>query len=229
MPHASDPKQMDVTISDQFLDLKLDGLVLLPDQPIGFVLFAHGSGSSRSSPRNIQVAKILAEAGIATLLFDLLTPSESNDRKNVFNIALLSERLIIATRWIKMQSFFEQNKLGFFGASTGAAAALLAAARLGNSVAGIVSRGGRPDLVPNYQLSQVVAPALLIVGEQDEYVLDWNRNAIPLIRRSKLTVIPGATHLFEEPGALEKVALAARQFFVRCFKEKELERMINLQ
>ena len=229
MPNAKVIKQLDVTITDQFLDFKLDGLMMLPENPIGFVLFAHGSGSSKSSPRNIQVAKTLAEGGIATLLFDLLTPVESNDRKNVFNIAMLSERLIIATRWIKMQSFFQQNKIGFFGASTGAAAAFLAGARLGNGVAGIVSRGGRPDLVPNYQLSHVVAPALLIVGEQDEYVLDWNRNATPLIHRSKLLVIPGATHLFEEPGALEKVAEASKQFFIRCFKEKELERMTNLQ
>lgn len=181
----------------------------------GVVAFAHGSGSSRLSPRNRQVATVLNEAGFATLLFDLLTPREEVDRANVFDIPLLAQRLVAATHWLRRQPETARLALGYFGASTGSAAALLAAAELGAVVGAVVSRGGRPDLAQP-RLGEVLAPVLLIVGGADADVLELNREAQRQLRcESELTVVPGATHLFEEPGALDRVAGLAVDWFTR--------------
>jgi len=181
----------------------------------GVVVFAHGSGSSRLSPRNRAVAGALNESGFATLLFDLLTPREELDRANVFDIPLLAERLLAATRWLSRQSETANLTVGYFGASTGSAAALLAAAELGTGVRAIVSRGGRPDLA-RARLAEVTAPVLLIVGGADTQVLALNREAQRALRcESELAVVPGASHLFEEPGALDRVARLAIDWFAR--------------
>lgn len=232
MPSAirsSETRKFEVIISDPKMDVILDGTVILPENPIGFVVFAHGSRSSRKSPRNLSVARTLANSRIASVLFDLLTVEEAESRSNVFNIGLLTERLMAATRWLKLQSFSENKNIAFFGASTGGSAALMAGARLGDSIAAVVSRGGRPDLVPNSQLMKIKSPVLLLVGALDESVLSWNRKSQSLIPRSKLIVIEGASHLFEEEGALEKMANEAVAWFAHCFRDKELEKMINLQ
>jgi len=185
----------------------------------GVVAFAHGSGSSRLSPRNAQVARALNEAGFATLLFDLLTAREEVDRTNVFDIPLLATRLVAATRWLRRQPETSQLAVGYFGASTGSAAALLAAAELRADVCAVVSRGGRPDLA-EARLGEVVAPVLLIVGGADAAVLELNREAQrQLCCESKLTVVPGASHLFEEPGALEAVARLAVDWFTQHLGE----------
>ncbi|MGD0452249.1 MAG: phosphoribosyltransferase family protein [Solirubrobacteraceae bacterium] len=185
----------------------------------GVVAFAHGSGSSRLSPRNRQVARALNEAGFATLLLDLLTPREELDRANVFDVALLAQRLVAATHWLRRQPETAQLALGYFGASTGSAAALLAAAELRAGVSAVVSRGGRPDLAQE-RLAEVVAPVLLIVGGADEAVLALNREAQRRLRcESELVVVPGATHLFEEPGALDRVAVHAIDWFTRHLGE----------
>jgi putative phosphoribosyl transferase len=181
----------------------------------GAVAFAHGSGSSRLSPRNREVAGALNEAGFATLLFDLLTPHEENDRANVFDIPLLAQRLVAATRWLRRQPETARLALGYFGASTGSAAALLAAAELRAGVCAIVSRGGRPDLAQP-RLGDVAAPVLLIVGGADTAVLELNREAQRQLRcENELAVVPGATHLFEEPGALDRVARLATDWFTQ--------------
>lgn len=194
-------------------DLVLAGDLTLPDAPRGVVAFAHGSGSSRRSPRNRLVATMLQQAGIATLLFDLLTAREAVDRANVFDIALLAERLVAATDWLACQPDTRELALGYFGASTGAAAALVAAAQPGAHVRAIVSRGGRPDLAGT-GLGAVRAATLLIVGGEDRQVLALNRAARRRLRcTSELAVVPGATHLFEEPGALEQVARLAIAWF----------------
>jgi len=178
----------------------------------GTVVFAHGSGSSRLSPRNQAVAGVLEGEGFATLLFDLLTPEEALDRRNVFDIELLGRRLEDATSWLRSE-LTEEKPLGYFGASTGAAAALLAAADLGESVLAVVSRGGRPDLA-GAALPRVMAPTLLIVGSRDTDVLELNRRALGLMRaNARLEVIEGATHLFEEEGTLERVADLASAWF----------------
>ena len=192
----------------------LPGSLALPADAFGVVLFAHGSGSSRHSPRNVLVADALNEAGLATLLFDLLTPGEALERENVFDIPLLAGRLLAATAWVGTQEDARRLPLGYFGASTGAAAALWAAA--GDAAAhAVVSRGGRPDLAQS-RLPSVRAPTLLIVGELDELVLELNQAALDLLPgEAELRVVPGATHLFEEPGALEKVARLAQEWFVR--------------
>ena len=191
--------------------------LVTPALPLGWALFAHGSGSSRRSPRNVQVATGLQRAGIGTLLFDLLTPAEETDRRNVFDVELLAGRLVAATRWLDEQPAGAGAPLGYFGASTGAAAALVAAAELGSAVSAVVSRGGRPDLAAD-RLGDVVAPTLLIVGGADDAVLDLNRAAAELLRcRHELAVVPGATHLFEEPGALERVTELARSWFAAAF------------
>jgi dienelactone hydrolase len=189
------------------------GTLKLPRAAAGVVVFAHGSGSGRFSPRNQYVAQILEDAGLGTLLVDLLEESEAHDRANVFDIELLAGRLQAAADWLKTQPETAGLRLGYFGASTGAGAALLAAARAPQSVGAIVSRGGRPDLAGD-ALAQVAAPTLLIVGSDDEVVLELNREAfdrLPGIRQ--LDVVPGATHLFPEPGALEEVARLAREWF----------------
>jgi putative phosphoribosyl transferase len=195
--------------------VEIVGDLVLPERARGLVLFAHGSGSSRFSPRNRQVARALNERGLATLLLDLLRQEEERDRANVFDIALLSKRLVAATRWVRAQPDLTHLPVGFFGASTGAAAALSAAAELGEEISGVVSRGGRPDLAAG-QLAGVRAPVLLIVGGRDELVLELNREAQRrLTVPSELAIVPGATHLFEEPGALEEVSRLAARWFVR--------------
>jgi putative phosphoribosyl transferase len=193
---------------------RLAGRFTVPVRPIGTVVFAHGSGSSRHSPRNRYVAGVLNQAGLATLLIDLLTVEEELDRSYVFDVPLLAERLDDARRWVGVQVEVASAGIGYFGASTGAAAALWAAAQPGCDVAAVVSRGGRPDLASPL-LSAVTAPTLLIVGGSDDVVLELNRRAQAELRcENKLVVVPGATHLFEEPGALEAVARAARDWFV---------------
>ncbi len=188
--------------------LSLAGELRVPQPAHGVVAFAHGSGSSRLSPRNRAVAQALNEAGFATLLFDLLTPEEERDRNNVFDIPLLASRLLLASAWLGEQSEVAALALGYFGASTGAAAALTAAAQLGDRVSAVVSRGGRPDLAR--ELGSVRAPTLLIVGGADREVLALNREAQrQLVCPNELAVVPGATHLFEEPGALERVCRLA--------------------
>lgn len=179
------------------------------------VVFAHGSGSSRHSPRNVAVARALNRAGFGTLLFDLLTTREAQDAENVFDIQLLAQRLVGATEWLIEQPPTRGLPVAYFGASTGGAAALLAAAGLGRTITAVVSRGGRPDLAAPH-LGAVVSPTLLIVGGEDGVVLDLNRTALERLRCEKaLRVIPGATHLFEEPGALEQVADLAAEWFQR--------------
>jgi putative phosphoribosyl transferase len=198
-------------------DVGLTGDLALPSAPLGIVVFAHGSGSSRRSRRNRAVAQSLQAGGLGTLLFDLLTESEELDRRNVFDVDLLAGRLAGATSWLTERQDASGLPVGYFGASTGAAAALCAAARLGDGVAAVVSRGGRPDLASTC-LRDVRAPTLLIVGGRDDMVLELNRAAQRQLRcESTLEVVPGATHLFEEPGALERVAELAETWFVRRF------------
>jgi putative phosphoribosyl transferase len=195
--------------------VSLAGHLEIPEDPLGIVVFAHGSGSSRHSSRNRYVATALNEAAIGTLLFDLLTEDEEHDRANVFDIELLARRLGDATRWLRSQPGASGLAVGYFGASTGAAAALRAAAELGEPVAAVVSRGGRPDLAGS-SLASVVAPTRLIVGGRDTVVLDLNRKAQQQLRcENDLVVVPGATHLFEEPGALALAAGHAREWFTR--------------
>ena len=190
------------------------GELVVPASVRGIVVFAHGSGSSRLSPRNRQVAGVLQDAGFATLLFDLLTEAEARTRANVFDVELLGDRLTAATRWVGEQPEVAGSPVGLFGASTGAAAAVVTAARLGGAVAGVVSRGGRPDLASDADLAAVRAPTLLVVGGADRAVLDLNRQAMAKMVTARLEVVAGAGHLFEEPGALEEVARLARDWFV---------------
>ena len=193
--------------------VNLPGDLVVPDHASALVVFAHGSGSSRRSPRNLAVAEVLHAAGLGTMLFDLLTPSESDDREKVFDIALLANRLEAAARWVWRWPALGDTPVAFFGASTGAAAALVAAADLGIRVASVVSRGGRPDLAGD-ALERVTAPTLLIVGSQDHDVLALNRGAEARLRcERRFEVVPGAGHLFEEPGALERVAELAAEWF----------------
>jgi putative phosphoribosyl transferase len=193
----------------------LTGDLTLPDSPHGIVLFAHGSGSSRQSHRNQQVAQALNQHGLATLLLDLLLPDEELERANVFDIGLLTERLVTATRWAREQPALSPLATGYFGASTGAAAALAAAAELGEQIRAVVSRGGRPDLATE-RLPDVRAPVLLIVGERDAAVLELNVQARAQLRvPAEISVVRGATHLFEEPGALADVAQLAAEWFGR--------------
>lgn len=193
----------------------LEGDLLVPAGARALILFAHGSGSSRLSPRNQQVAAALNRVGLGTLLFDLLTEREAADRSKVFDISLLAERLLAATRWVKNQPDLHDLAIGYFGASTGGAAALTAAAMSPDEVGAVVSRGGRPDLAESH-LADVRAATLLIVGGNDAQVLELNEHAGRLLRcEHQLAVIPGATHLFEEPGALEAVAELASDWFAK--------------
>lgn len=199
---------------------ELGGTLTRPPGADSIILFAHGAGSSRFSPRNRYVAQVLQAAGLATLLFDLLMESEAEDRSNVFDIGLLSSRLIQATSWLLENPRSGGMRVGYFGASTGAAAALSAAARIPDTVAAIVSRGGRPDLAGR-ELERVRAPTLLIVGGADLDVLELNRSALERLEAEKeLAVVPGATHLFEEPGALEEVARLATGWFDRYLRHR---------
>ena len=177
--------------------------------------FAHGSGSGRFSPRNQYVANVLQESGLATFLMDLLEEAESEDRQKVFNIELLAERLTAAGKWLARNPLTRDLRLGYFGASTGAGAALVAAARHPDAVHAVVSRGGRPDLASGY-LAKVQAPTVLIVGGEDHVGIELNRQALDeLLCEKEFVIIPGATHLFEEPGALEEVARLAAEWFAR--------------
>ncbi len=193
----------------------LPGILAGSERPVGVVVFAHCSGSSRLSPPNLAIAEALNRRGFATLLFDLLTPEEERDRANVFDIDLLARRLIGATHWLRERSGVGHFPTAYFGASTGAAAALWAAADLPQEIAAVVSRGGRPDLAAP-RLAEVTAPTLLIVGGHDEVILELNREAARQLRCvTRVAVVPGATHLFEEPGALNQVAEVALHWFGR--------------
>jgi len=196
----------------------LSGNLHIPNEAAALVLFAHGSGSSRHSPRNQFVARTLNNAGLATLLFDLLTPEEESiDARTAelrFNIGLLAGRLVHATKWAKQQEQTRDLRIGYFGSSTGGGAALVAAAEVPDDVGAVVSRGGRPDLADE-ALPKVQAPTLLIVGGNDDVVIELNEQARDRMRcEVKLEIVPGATHLFEEPGALEKVAKLASDWFL---------------
>jgi putative phosphoribosyl transferase len=196
----------------------MEGMLELPHAPIGVVLFAHGSGSSRLSPRNNYVAGILRESRIGTLLLDLLTPVEDRTYENRFDITLLTDRLGTAAAWLRQHADTSNLQLGLFGASTGAAAALQLAAQPNAGIAAVVSRGGRPDLAGQAALALVTAPTLLIVGGADHVVIGLNRTACNELHCDKeLVIVPGATHLFEEPGTLEEVARLASSWFVRHF------------
>lgn len=211
---ADDPPLRDEEVEVAAGKVTVAGHLTIPAHPRGVVVFAHGSGSSRHSPRNRYVAGVLNRAGLATLLFDLLTPAEERNRANVFDIELLAARLVDVTVWLAGQPDTASLPVGYFGASTGAGAALVAASDPRAKVGAVVSRGGRPDLAGR-ALAHVIAPTLLIVGGHDQVVIELNRRAQAAIPgKCELTVVPGATHLFEEPGTLEQVAKLARDWFV---------------
>ena len=204
---------------------RLDGDLAISDNPAGIVLFAHGSGSSRFSPRNRHVAGILQAAGLATLLMDLLTPQEEQvdalSGHLRFDIGLLADRLLLATDWVRSQHEMQNVAIGYFGASTGGGAALVAAAERSELVRAVVSRGGRPDLA-GAALARVQAPTLLIVGGRDLPVIDMNQTALRQLQgECRMDIVPGATHLFEEPGALDRVADLARGWFLRYLKSPD--------
>ncbi len=211
---ADDPPLRDEEVRVSAGPVSVAGHLTIPEHPVGIVVFAHGSGSSRHSPRNRFVAEVLNAAGLGTLLFDLLTPGEELNRANVFDIDLLASRLVDVTGWLATQADTAALPVGYFGASTGAGAALTAAADPRVDVGAVVSRGGRPDLAGS-ALAKVHAPTLLIVGGRDDVVLELNRQAQAMMPgECELTVVPGATHLFEEPGTLEQVAVLARDWFI---------------
>jgi dienelactone hydrolase len=220
--YGSDARPIDVAAGD----LLLGGELAIPAGAAGIVLFAHGSGSSRLSPRNRLVATQLQQGGLATLLFDLLTPAEEEEDRASgalrFDIPLLAERLGRATDFVRRHSDTSRLAIGYFGASTGAAAALIAAADRPKDVRAVVSRGGRPDLAEE-AIERVAAPTLLIVGGADHPVVELNARAYArLTCRKRIEVVAGATHLFEEPGALAEVARVAREWFVRYLVEESL-------
>jgi dienelactone hydrolase len=217
-PAAQDTEQSVHVISDH---ATLEGTLAIPANARGVVLFAHGSGSSRHSPRNRFVARTLQQAGLATLLIDLLTVDEEaidvETAEFRFDIGLLAQRLIGATEWLQKHPDTRSLRIGYFGASTGAAAALVAAAHFRDTAAAVVSRGGRPDLAKD-ALNQVRAPTLLIVGSRDLSVIELNRQALAQLHQAEermLEIVPGATHLFEEPGTLQEVARLATDWFIR--------------
>ncbi len=211
---ANGDSVVDVTIQPEELKARLG----VPHGAKGLVIFAHGSGSGRLSPRNNMVAAGLREAGLATLLLDLLTPDEEEDRANVFDIPLLAGRLVRASAWAMARPELYGLPQGYFGASTGAGAALLAAAQLGNSIAAVVSRGGRPDLAGAEALRRVTAPTLLLVGSRDEPVIALNRSAMEQMSAPhELVIVPDATHLFEEAGTLDQVVTHAIRWFIGHF------------
>lgn len=199
----------------------LKGELVLPENALGIVIFSHGSGSSRFSPRNKMVAELMQQHGIGTLLFDLLTEEEDRVYENRFNIDLLVSRLIEATEWLMQYKMTKKNPMAYFGASTGAASALRAAAYFGINIKAVVSRGGRPDLALN-ALPMVTAPTLLIVGQMDMPVIKINKLAFDQLKSIKeMKIIPGATHLFEEPGKLMEVAEMAIEWFKKYLVQKE--------
>jgi putative phosphoribosyl transferase len=209
---GGDGRAIEVTIATGAVELAGD--LTLVENAREVVVFAHGSGSSRGSPRNRFVATVLHDAGLGTLLFDLLTPGEERDRANVFDIDLLGRRLVAATDWLRARADTDGLTIGYFGASTGAAAALRAASIAGNDIAAVVSRGGRPDLA-RAALGAVRAPTLLIVGGEDTTVLGLNREAYDALGcERQLEIVPGASHLFEEPGTLATAAALAREWFL---------------
>lgn len=212
--------------------INLEGNLSIPESARGIVLFAHGSGSSRHSPRNRYVANVLNQAGFATLLFDLLTSDEEQTDERTgelrFNITFLAERLINATQWVAQNPNLQNLRIGYFGASTGAGAALVAAAQFPQAISAVVSRGGRPDLAGSF-LPSVQAPTLLIVGGNDTPVIDMNRRALEQMRvDKKLEIVPGATHLFEEAGKLEEVAKLARDWFERYLAQTKEPSAMNV-
>ena len=212
-PAPKNPAQLREIRNVEIPPVGLPGILHVPPAPYGLVVFAHGSGSSRLSPRNTAVASALNRHSFATLLFDLLTPSEEADRANVFDIPLLANRLVDAVQWLNGQPSIAKLSLGLFGASTGAAAALVAAAKIPHRIGAVVSRGGRPDLAGN-ALDAVRAPTLLIVGGADRVVIELNEQALARLRGPKrLVIVPGASHLFPEPGALEAVISHAAGWF----------------
>lgn len=205
-------------------EIRLPGTLVIPDRALGLVMFAHGSGSSQFSPRNRHVAKLLQQRGLATLLFDLLTDEEQQieavDTTLRFDVDMLAERLVSATDCVISRRYAQRLQIAYFGGSTGAAAALIAAARRPQVIRSVVSRGGRPDLVGS-ALKAVAAPTLFIVGGNDPWVLETNRAAAArMVAPHRLDVIAGATHLFEEPGALDDVARLAGDWFVACFGDE---------
>lgn len=192
----------------------IDGMLELPENAQGLVLFAHGSGSSRHSPRNNYVAQVLRNHDIGTLLMDLLTPEEDMNYQTRFDIPLLTRRLLAATHWIKTKKHTQHLPIGYFGASTGAAAALQAAAASSDEISAVVSRGGRPDMAEAHNLKQIKCPTLLLVGGLDDIVIKLNQQAYDQMHCPKqFVIVPGATHLFEEPGTLEEVARLATLWF----------------
>lgn len=199
-------------------NIELNAIMAIPQNCKGMVVFVHGSGSGRYSSRNNYVARVLQEAQLGTLLLDLLTEEEAQDRRNVFDIALLSDRVLIAKNWLETHAETKKYQIGYFGASTGAGAALVAAAREPKNIAAIVSRGGRPDLAEEL-LTEITCPILLIVGGDDTIVIDLNLKAFHQLNSTKeMKIIPGATHLFEEPGTLEQVAQLATHWFTEYLK-----------
>lgn len=203
------------TITISVDSIRLEGILTVPEKAKGLVIFSHGAGSSHLSPRNNYVADVLNKTGFATLLFDLLTEEEDEIYENRFDIPKLTDRLITATRWARGQSAFKRLSVGYFGASTGAASALNAAAKLGGSIRAVVSRGGRPDLAME-NLPKVKSATLLIVGGLDGQVIEMNQEALEALQSEKeLKIVPGATHLFEEPGKLEEAAALAEAWFIR--------------
>ena len=217
------PSHLDVTIPTP--EVELPGILSIPSDPVGVVVFAHGSGSSKRSPRNRAVAEVLNESRIATVLFDLLTPQEDANYQNRFNIELLTWRLVRAVEWLQDSPIVPHLPIGLFGASTGAAAALRASTLLGSTVTAVVSRGGRPDLAGD-TLPSVTAPSLFIVGGNDRDVEELNRRAKDLMRcECQISIVPGASHLFEEGRSLDTVAALAAGWFLRYFQQRrEIDR-----
>ena len=220
---SSTDMQAPQTVTIRSGHVKLDGHLVVPSSSYGVAVFAHGSGSGRLSPRNNFVARHLQQGRIATLLIDLLTPDEAEDRRKVFDIDLLADRVLSAKTWLEQDTRTKGMSIGYFGASTGAGAVLQAAARDPSSIRAVVSRGGRPDLAEPY-LPSVTTPTLLIVGGDDEPVIEMNRNAYRLLSCPKrLVIVPGASHLFEEPGALEEVAEHALMWFQQHLHPAQFE------
>lgn len=214
------PRSVDSELDIPLENVTLKGRFRLPENPKGIVLFSHGSGSSRKSPRNTYVAEILYQQGLGSLLFDLLTEEEDQEYENRFNIGLLTRRLITVTDWVLVYAYRPNLPLGYFGASTGAASALRAAAHFREKIAAVVCRGGRPDLAMA-DLPRVTAPTLFLVGSLDHPVIELNRQAVALMRsEAELELVPGATHLFREPGKLDLVAEKTAAWFQTHFEKK---------